>query len=161
MTLSLDRRVTVVVGTRGADGNIASNSANYINLGTFDKWSGGDVDSEDTRYRAGGRATEEVLGGTRTATDIVVSRLFRLAVDFANLNTLFDHVGKLDADITVGYMKAGNDVAFDGVGTNIHGNTIYKGKLKTVKQPEHDSMSSDVALIELTFTVSPPVAATV
>ena len=57
--------VTVVVG-----------SSVVGQLGTFDKMSGGEIDSEEAKYRPGNMGAEISLGGYRMVTNITLSRLF-------------------------------------------------------------------------------------
>jgi hypothetical protein len=116
------------------------------NLGTFDKLSGGEVDSEETRYRPGGLGKPISLGGAITVNNVTISRLFDLAREQAIIHWLISRVGK--GHITIN--KQPLDV--DG---NVFGRPlVYTGKLKQVTPPEHDSESSDAALLELEMVPS-------
>jgi hypothetical protein len=116
------------------------------NLGTFDKLSGGEVDSEETRYRPGGLGKPISLGGAITVNNVTISRLFDLAREQAIIHWLISRAGKGKMTIN----KQPLDV--DG---NVYGRPlVYTGKLKQVTPPEHDSESSDAALLELEMVPS-------
>jgi hypothetical protein len=110
-------------------------------LGTFDKLAGGEVDSDETRYRPGAMGKPISLGGAVTVNNVTISRLFDLHREQSIIHWLMSRVGK--GQMTVN--KQPLDV--DG---NVFGRPlVYTGKLKQVTPPEHDSESSDAALIEL------------
>lgn len=113
-----------------------------VSLGTFDMLSGGEIDSEETKFRPGGMGSEVALGGPVTVSNVTVSRIYSLDADHSvNLSTLKAGVGK--ADVTIS--KQPLDV--DG---NAYGNpVVYRGKLKNVKLPDHDSQSNDPGMLEL------------
>ena len=150
MSLSLDTKVTVKLGAVNAAGVFVETK----DLGVWDKFSGGDIDSDDTKYRAGGRAAEESLGGTRSVSNVSMSRLFRLERDFDLIQLLVDGAGSADVEITRGYL----DPAGAPVNSPVVGNVVYKGKLKSYKQPDHDSNSSDASLVEIECSVGVPKA---
>lgn len=152
MALSLDTKATVKLGT--ISGGIFTET---FDLGVWDKFSGGDIDSDDTKYRAGGRAPEESLGGTRTVSNVTLSRLFRIERDFGVLQRLIDGAGVTDVQITRSYL----DPSSVAVNSPAYGNVVYVGKLKAVKQPEHDSNSSDASMVEIECSVGVPVASVV
>jgi hypothetical protein len=115
-------------------------------LGTWDKMSGGEKDSEESKYRPGGMQATLSLGGYTTVGNVTVSRLFKLDRDYAQLSNLLDRVGRGAVVVT----KQSLDT--DG---NPYGKpTVYTGILKTVTPPEHDSESSDAALIEIEVSVA-------
>lgn len=110
-------------------------------LGTFDKMSGFEVDSEETKFWPGGMAKQLSLGGKVNVGNGTISRLYDLARDHPISGWLIEGVGKARVVIT----KTSLDV--DG---NAYGNALtYTGTLKMVQLPEPDSESSDPALIEL------------
>lgn len=117
-------------------------SVGGVSLGTFDKLTGGELDSEEQKYRPGGMGAEVALGGPRTTTNVTVSRIYSLDADHAvNLSTLKAGIGKAEVTVT----KQPLDV--DG---NTYGSAVvYKGVLKTVKLPDHDSGSNDPGMLEL------------
>jgi hypothetical protein len=113
-------------------------------LGTFDKMSGGEVDSEESKYRPGAMAQQISLGGYTTVGNVTVSRLYDLARDYPNVAWILNGVG--NADVTV------NKQSLDINGNPYGKPLVYSGKLKTWTPPDHDSMSSDPAMFE--FEVS-------
>lgn len=119
-------------------------SLDGVSLGIFDKMSGGDIDSEETKYKQGAMQGEIVIGGSRTVTNITLSRLYDFDVDNANKSTLIAAVGRGDVVVT----KQPLDVDGNTYGTS----TVYNGKLKQVTFPDHDSNSSAAGIIE--FEVS-------
>ena len=151
MALSLDSRVNVKLGTI-TNGVFAADADG--DLGVWDKFSGGDIDSDDTKYRAGGRAPEESLGGTRSVSNVTTSRLFRIERDFDLIQKLVDGAGSKDVQITRAYL----DPTSTPVNSPAMGNVVYIGKLKAFKQPDHDSNSSDASLYEIECSVGIPKA---
>lgn len=113
-----------------------------VSLGTFDKLTGGEMDSEEVKFRPGGMGPEVALGGPRTTSNVTVSRVYSLDGDHTvNLPTLKAAIGK--ASVTVS--KQPLDV--DG---NAYGSpTVYTGVLKNVKLPDHDSQGNNVGMLEL------------
>lgn len=117
-------------------------SLNGKSLGVFDKMSGGELDSEVSKYRAGGLAPETVLGGPTTVSDITVSRIYSLDVDHSiNLPKLKAAVGSGRVTVTRQPLDA------DG---NRYGRAVvYTGILKKVGLPDVDSQSNDPGMLEL------------
>lgn len=119
-------------------------SVDGINLGTFDKMTGGEVDSEEYKYKPGGMAPQVSLGGTRTTGNITVSRLYRLQRDHDRAQWLINRVG-----IAIGVIsKQPLDVNGNAYGKPL----VYRATLKRCSFPEHDSESSNPGLLELEFT---------
>lgn len=119
----------------------ASYSGTTKDLGTFDKLTGGEIDSEESKFRPGGLKEQISLGGSRSVSNVNVSRLYDLARDHGNAGWLIGGVGKADVVVT----KQPLDVDGNAYGRPI----IYKGKLKKFTPPDHDSESSNAAMFEL------------
>jgi len=120
------------------------NSGSLVNLGVFDKLTGGGLDSEEYKFRPGGMGPVASLGGSKTTDNLVISRLYRLGRDHDSLQMLLDGVGK--AKVIVTKQPLDTDA-------NVYGKPIvYNGTLKRVTPPEHDSESSTAGLIELEVT---------
>lgn len=116
-----------------------------IPLGVWDKWSGGEIDSDETKYNPGGMAPPVSLGGRRTTGNVTISRLYRLARDHNHLQRLIDGAGKSKAVLT----RQPLDIQ-----GNVYGKAVsYNAKLKRVTPPDLDSEQSGAALIELEFTI--------
>lgn len=119
-------------------------SADDVDLGTFDKFSGGDGDSEETKYPPGGMGPEESLGGRQTRENFTVGRRYKLERDHPIFAWLDSRRGKATI------VAARQPLDTDG---NPYGKpTIFTGNLKKVTGPEHDSTSSEVAKLELEVT---------
>jgi len=119
-------------------------------LGTFDTFSGGEIDSEEVTYKPGGMAPRVSLGGSVTPGNVTVSVLFDLARFQEIIHWLISRAGK--GEIVVN--KQPLDVDGNAFGRPL----VYRGKLKQVNPPEHDSESSDAAKIELEMTPAGTVA---
>jgi len=110
-------------------------------LGTWDKMTGGGVDSEEKKYKPGAMGPEVSLGGSVSVDNITVSRLYDLSRHHTTVKAIIAKVGKG----TVVVSKQPLDV--DG---NVFGDPIvYRGKLKTCTPPEVDSEGNDAAMVEL------------
>jgi hypothetical protein len=110
-------------------------------LGTFDSFSGGEIDSEETKFWPGGLGQQISLGGRRTVNNVTVGRLYDLSRDHPNMGWLAGGIGKADVTVTK------TSITVDGVASGRP--LVYRGKLKQLTPPEHDSESSDAAMYEL------------
>ena len=118
-----------------------------LNLGVWDKRGGGQLDSEEMRYNPGGMAPAVSLGGRKTVENVTVSRLYRIVRDHTELTQrLFNGVGRARMEVR----QLPLDITGSGEGVRP---IVWKGTLKRVTPPEHDSESSDAAMIELEMTV--------
>jgi hypothetical protein len=113
-------------------------------LGTFDKMSGGAMDSEESKYHPGGMAPQISLGGRTMVDNITVSRLYKLDRDRQLIPALLAGVGK--AEVTC------NKQSLDINGHSFGSPITYTGILKRVGFPDVDSESNDAALFELEVT---------
>lgn len=129
-----------MAGTRADQYNVTV-SINGTNYGTFDKMTGGDVDSEETKYNPGAMGASISLGGRRTVTNVTVQRLYDLQRDHHLVPTLLSLAGK--ADMTVSKQP------LDADGNAFGSPVVYTGKLKMVQLPEHDSESNSAAMMSL------------
>jgi hypothetical protein len=123
-----------------------------IDYGIWDKKTGGAIDSEERIYYPGAMASAISLGGRKTVSEVVLSRLYRLQRDHDPIQQLIDAAGRSAIEIHQQPM-------------DIHGNVygspiVYGGTLKTVTLPEHDSESNDPALLEITCTIPAPPTST-
>ena len=112
-----------------------------LDFKVWDTFSGGEADSEEAKYSPGGLAPEISLGGKRTVGNITVGRLYDLLRDHSQIQFLMERVGKADVVVT----KQPLDVDGNAFGQPL----VYRGKLKMCTPPDHDSQSSDPAMIEL------------
>ena len=115
-------------------------------LGVWDAWSGGDKDTDSTKYRSGGESVEESLGGPNTYSDLTISRNYRLSRDNAIMGYLFNKCG-------IGTAKAQKqplDRSYKAFGKPI----IGTGVLKTVTDPKVDSNANNAAMVEVVIELN-------
>lgn len=112
--------------------------------GTWDKLTGGNVTSEETKYRPGGMSPQVSLGGSTSTENITVSRLYKLERDHDRAHWLAGICGKAEAVA----VKQPLDVDGNPWGQPI----VYSGILQEVHFPDHDSESNDAALLELVIS---------
>lgn len=122
-------RVTVTVGNR--------------DLGTWDKMSGGEADSEETTYRPGGLAQQITLGGARTLGNVTVTKLYDEPMHQL-WHWLSEQVGRADMVVT--------KQPLDADGNKWDRPIVYSGKLKSATPPDTDSEGSGAALGALEMT---------
>lgn len=116
-------------------------TVNGQDFGIWDKMSGGEVDSEETKYKPGGMEPELSLGGSKSVGNITISRIYDLDRDHSQVKFLMNRAGTADVTVT----KQPLDVNAVPFGAPL----VYSGKLKQVTAPEVDSTSSDPGMIEL------------
>lgn len=120
------------------------------NLGTFDTFKGGEVDSDEQKYRPGAMQPPVSLGGAVTMGNVTVSRLYVLERDHPVVHQLLSKVGVASISVSKQPLDL-NKVPFGRP-------LVYTGKIKTVSPPEHDSTSSDPAMLEIEFVPTGTVA---
>lgn len=113
-------------------------------LGVYDKLTGGEIDSEETKYKPGGMGSAVSLGGSVEVGNLTISRLYVLNRDHDNIHWLLSRAGK--GQVVVNRQPL--DVDGNAYGRPL----VYTGTLKTVTPPEVDSESSDAALLECEIT---------
>jgi hypothetical protein len=119
-------------------------SIDGTNLGTYDKMSGGEIDSDETKYRPGNLGPHVSLGGSILVGNVTVQRLYDLARDHSIVAFLKAAVGKG----TMVVSKQSLDVNGNAYGKPV----VYTGRFKTLTLPDVDSESSDAALVQLEMT---------
>lgn len=107
----------------------------------FDNFSGGDTDSDETKYRPGGMGAEVSLGGAVSTANITLARNFALGRDDVLLPKLRAAAGRAGASVTLQPLDADRN-AFGTPET-------FRGVLQRVQGPQHDSTSTDAATMEL------------
>lgn len=125
-------------------------SLDGTNTGVWDKLTGGEVDSEETKYRPGGMGPHVSLGGSVEVGNLTISRLYILNRDHDNIHWMISRAGK--GKVVV------NRQPLDADGNAYGRPLVYTGTLKTVTPPEVDSESSDAALLECEITPAGTVA---
>ena len=114
-------------------------------LGVFDTLSGGELDSEESKYKPGGMAQEISLGGTRTYGNLTITRYCDRVRDWPLIKWLAGRVGAGRGAIGATPLTAFGERAGEPL--------TYGGTLKVVTPPEVDSTGGDAAMISLEFTI--------
>lgn len=110
-------------------------------LQTFDKFDGGDVDSEEALYHPGGMVAAIQLGGRVNVSNVTIARLYVLTRDHPIMGWLISGVGRGDVTVTKTSLTVDKAAVLNPL--------VYQGKLKRIGPPPHDSESSDANLWEL------------
>src|SRR6185312_5528181 len=116
-----------------------------IPQGVFDTKTGGEVDSEETKYPPGGMLREISLGGRRTIGNITLTRYCDRVRDWPNIKWLCDRVGA--ARVSIG------QTPLDFAGAPGGKQLGYTGTLKKCQPPEPDSTGNDASKLELECTI--------
>jgi hypothetical protein len=114
-------------------------------MGVWDKKTGGKVDSNITQYLPGGMAPQVSLGGTKTTENVTLERLYRLQRDHTKMQKWINQAGKGRVVI--------HQQPLDIDGNSFGAPIVYNGTLKSVTPPEHDSTSSNAAMISIEVVV--------
>lgn len=115
-------------------------------IGVFDKVSGPEVDSTETKYKPGGMGDEIVLGGSKTVSNVTVSRLFDIQRDNELAKDLARQAGRAAMSVS----RQPLDVDGNPFGKPL----VTTGKLKRVKYPDLDSEGTGAAMLELEMSTS-------
>ena len=135
---------------------VTVNATGLGDLGMWDNFEGGEVDSDSLTYGPGGMAEKISLGGTKTVGEITVARLYMLGRDTNIIKALFKAVGRASVTIRRVVMdKDGNPFEKDG-----NGAMTYTGVLKTVTPPpaNSDEGGGNASMIELVITPDSTIA---
>jgi hypothetical protein len=119
-------------------------------LGTFDKMTGGDIDSDEQKYRPGAMAPPLSLGGGITMSNVVLERLYVLERDHDVMHQLL----ALTGIATITAAKQPLDEYKVPYGRPL----VWTGKIKNVAAPDHDSTSSNPAMLHIEFVPTGTVA---
>lgn len=113
-------------------------------LGIFETFTGGEIDSSETTFKLGAMGPRVSLGGSVEPGNVTIGTLFDLSRWQPVIHWIVSRVGK--GTLTV--KKQPLDV--DG---NAFGDPLtYTGKLKQCNPPEVDANSGDAAMLELEMT---------
>lgn len=127
-------------GTRN-DQYVVSMALDGVDTGIWDKWAGGDLDSDEVKYAAGAMASERSLGGRQITQPINLTRNFDLDRD-PQYQSLFEaRRGKGHVVVT--------KQPLDADGNPFGRPLVYTGTMKFAKFPEADSNSNAAGLIEV------------
>jgi hypothetical protein len=112
-----------------------------VPLGVFDKRTGGDTDSEESKYRPGGLGMQVALGGKTIITNVIIDRLYDLERDHELARRLRTRVGVALASVS----EQPLDRDRNPWGRPI----VWHGILKMVQTPERDSETNGPALFHI------------
>jgi hypothetical protein len=125
-------------------------SVDDVDYGVWDKKSGGNADSEETKYKPGGMAPEITLGGSQSVENVTLSRLYDLNRDHQIISTLLARRGRAPAVVKQ------QPLDHDG---NVFGSpVVFRGVLKAVNVPDVDSEGNDAAMVEIEISTAATVA---
>ena len=106
----------------------------------FDKMTGGGFAAKETKYRpANGVQVEQTIGGSVSASNITVSRLYQADID-AWVKWLLQQTGKATMQVA--------KQPLDSNGAPLGQPLLYNGILNSTTPPPTDSMSDSAAIIE-------------
>jgi len=142
------RADTWLINVQIENPNLSVARGTMVDWGTWDKCTGGGVDSDESLYYPGGMQPSITLGGHQTTAALVVSRLYKIGRDHNNVQKLLDAVGKSQMIVSKTPLTQEGQVL---AGTKP---LTYTGILKRCTPPEVDSETTTAALIELEMTVS-------
>lgn len=117
-----------------------------IDLGVWDTFDGGTVETQSTKYRSGGQADAVSLGGPRDTSDVNVGKKYESDVN-AVYHWLTAQVGKPDIAVVT---RQPLDREFKAFGRP----EVYKGTVKSVAPPKSDSNSNAAAIIAAVVEVT-------
>lgn len=112
--------------------------------GVWDKMTGGEMDSEETKYKPGGMQALVSLGGSQTPGNVVVSRVYQFSRDNDLCKALMNKAGRVNATVTKSPMDRDGHVY-----QNAAAALVYTGVLKRVTPPEPDSVGTGEARVEI------------
>lgn len=112
---------------------------------SWDTTAGGDVDSNEIKYRPGGMHTERAIGGPRIVSNLTVTKMMELPTDWATMLRLMPRVGKAKVVVT----RVPLDPDANPVGAPP---LIYTGVLKTVIPPEHAAEGNAIGMWQLVIS---------
>lgn len=114
--------------------------------GAFDTFEGGDIDSDSTTYNAGGMADPEALPGTVTTGEVTIGRGYRGERDAVLKKWLNGQIGQ---EIVIGKQPLNPDKSPVPGGLE-----TFRGLVKGVSTPKHDSNGTAVTTFEITATIA-------
>lgn len=119
-------------------------TADGVPIGTWDMLEGGDGDSEAGSYAPGGMGDDEPYGGKKTRDNFTLTRAYKIERDAVLYK-------RLDSQRGVAEISASRH-PLDRDKNPVGPPDIFKGILKKVTGPKHDSNGSDAAKWSLEVT---------
>lgn len=133
-----------------ADQSLVTLAVDGRDCGVWDTLGGGGTEAEETKYRAGGMASQVSLGGYTSTENVTLSRLFTIGRDDSLIKFLRARAGAGAATVV--------DQPLDPDGNVFGLREVYTGKLMRVTPREVDSNSADEALYEVEISTNAVVA---
>lgn len=119
-------------------------------FGKWEKKTGGQGDSEETKVRLAGMGPQVSLGGSQTIENVTVTKLYDLDVDAPRLARLYSRRGKATVQVI--------QTPLDRDGHTYGPPVTWTGTLKAVTAPDVDAEGTDAAMVELEVAVDSVVA---
>lgn len=117
-----------------------------VNIGVFDTYSGGGVESEIAVHRSGGMGELKTYPALPTYGDVTIGRTFERERDLELHRRLSTRVGRAEAVVSMQLL--------DDNGSPAGAPLIRRGRLMGQTDPEADSNGTDPSMFELSFKVS-------
>lgn len=118
-----------------------------VDYGVWDTRDGADVDSSVKKYYPGGMEDPVPLSSKEEIADLKTARLFSLSRDQPRIKTMLAMPGKQVPFV-------GTELFLDPQKNVVGTGLTYRGVVKHVTQPPHDSQSDDEAMVELEATIT-------
>lgn len=148
-------------GTVSARQHSISVSVKYrdvtYDLGIWDTWSGGNISSESTKHRRGAMGKQVAVSGSPTIEDVTISRDYDLKRDHDGQDASESPLSLPDGADLAHFMSGvvgraqvtAKKYYMDADAKTFGKPIIVTGILMGYNQPEGDSDSSDVAMVEI------------
>ncbi len=111
-----------------------------VNYGTWDKKTGGKSGSNTGAFPPGGLGDPEVISGPKVVDQLTLNRAYR-PTDHDNAAALLAAVGKGQCVV--------KQLPLDADGNAYGSPIVWNGLLASVQIPDHDSTSSNPAMLEV------------
>lgn len=120
-------------------------TVNGRQMGTYDKMEGGELDSDEVKYRSGNMGSQRSLGGPRMVGNITLTDLFEhTQADRERLRFLLANAGHGAATVVKQPLDADGNANVDPL--------VYTGTLKTVTPGPVDSNSNEADTYDLVIS---------
>lgn len=107
----------------------------------FSTRSGGNLDSQESKFMPGAMQPERALGGTQTVENVTLSGEYRPELHEDHIQYLKRKAGKGDATVT--------EQSLDADGNSFGRPQTWVGVLKAINTGDYDASSGDARLVEL------------
>jgi len=117
-----------------------------LDLGAFDKKTGGELDSDEVTYYPGGMVPRISLGGRVNPGNLTLQRIYDRLDDHVHIARMLKAVGRGRVRVTQRPMDIDGNLSPQKA---VH----WSGVLKRVQVPDVDSEATGAALLEIEVTV--------